>query len=135
MQKYFKFSNVLLFFLTLAVLWLIGEVTYQGLVDDANFLQNSDVGYVTLATKFGRFPIVVDDTVTGDAGTKITFNIINPVTIHFKEAGISLIVNGTLEKKSVDLSPGLNRVEFDVSPMDRGETFQMYIDLDKIYQR
>ena len=59
----------------------------------------------------------------------------NPVTIHFKEAGISLIVNGTLEKKSVDLSPGLNRVEFDVSPMDRGETFQMYIDLDKIYQR
>ncbi len=127
----FKWANVYLCLLTIAVIWLALEL---GSLKDTGsaYMQNSDSGYTAIRTRFGNFPVLVSETKAAKDGTEMTLTIVNPLVIHFNDARVSVETNGTIESKTIDLAPSSNTAKFKVAPLNRGDTIKVYLDLDGI---
>ncbi len=125
------FTNIWLFILTLAVIWLAFD-NGSPPVEGSAYMQNSDGGYTTIESRFGNFPVSVSETKPIGDGTEITLKIINPLVIHFLDAKVSVDANGTLESKTVNLAPNANTAKFKVAPLKRGDPIRISLELDKI---
>lgn len=132
MKGKLTFTNILLCILTISVLWLAAEISYMQDQGSA-FMQNSDSGYTIIKTRFGNFPVIVSKTKAVTDGTEITLTIINPMVIHFGDAKVSIDINGTIETKTLNLSPSVNTAKFKVAPLKRGDPINVSLELNQIY--
>lgn len=132
MKKHITFSNLLLFLLTITVLWLVNEKTninYDGTV----YIPNQDGRFMLIKTDYGGFPIHIDKTKTVDDRTELNLILINPFIIHFGGAVISAHVDGTIETERMNLVPGVNNLKFKIPPIERGDIIEITLELNKVY--
>jgi hypothetical protein len=132
MKTSVTFTNCLLLFLIIVVIWLAIQV---GMMSDRGYvlMPNSDSGYMVIETKFGNFPISITKTKPVKDGTEISLTVINPLVIHFGDAKVSVNVRGSVESARLNLAPSVNTTKLTVPSLERGETIEVSLELDKIY--
>ena len=134
MRKLITFQNVLLLILTIMVTWLFFDVTNTS-YDGSVLITNQEKGFALIKTDYGGFPVSIAETKKIDDGTKLTLTVINPFVIHFSQAIISVDVYGTTDSVEMNLTPGLNKAEFKVPFIERGEYVEVSLEVRELFTK
>jgi hypothetical protein len=132
MKKYISFNSVLLFLLTIVVLWLVYK-TNNVSPNDTAYMPNQIGGFRLIKTEYGSFPVIIDDTRSSNNVTELSLIFINPLNIHFGDTEISVEGYGSIETVKMNLVPGTNGAKFKIPYIERDHPVKIMLKLKKIY--